>query len=188
MIRFILIVILGIVSIASTSCKTGKRNLNITKNDTTEIFKILIDSAFYRQRIPDYSALKHNNPFGDSIIIRFDSIFIRHLPTDQKFKILTQDQICSLATQCDNDSIHFCNFLEITSFKKIDTAYEISLQNQCVMPLYDKSGKPRYPKDFYKNISHFNCMFGMLCGGGIGMIFTKHADTLKGRIAGCWSD
>lgn len=74
------------------------------------------------------------------------------------------------------------------NFKKVDTTYEVSLQNQCVMPLYDKKGNPKFDKDFYKDRGNYKCMFGMMCGGGMGMTFIKQADTLKAKIDGFWSD
>ena len=171
-----------------TGCGANKTNLKVATNDTTQILRFVIDSAFYHQRLPDFSALTHNNPFGDTIIFKFDSILVGHLPSDLKYKFLTQDQICSLATQHDNDTTHFCNFLELSSFKKVDTTYEVSLQNQCVMPLYGKKGKALFDKDFNQRHNNYRCLFGYLCGGGMGMTFIKQADTLKAKVDGFWSD
>ena len=183
--------IIGILTLTlffDTGCGVDKANLKVLTNDTTKIFKFLIDSSFYHHRLPDLSALTHSNPFGDTIIFKFDSILVGHLPSDFKYKFLTQDEICSLATQHFNDTTYFCNFLELNSFKKVDTTYEVSLQNQCVMPLYDKSGKPKFDKGFYKDRGRYKCMFGMMCGGGMAMTFIKQADTLKAKINGFWSE
>jgi hypothetical protein len=186
-VRFIT-VILTFIILLDTGCGVEKANLKVATNDTTQVFKFLIDSAFYRYRLPDISRLQRNNPFGDTIIFKFDNILVGHLPSDLKFKFLTQDEICSLATQYYNDTTYFCNFLELNSFKKVDTIYEVSLQNQCVMPLYDKNGNPKFDKDFYKDIGKYKCMFGMMCDGGMGMTFIKQSDTLKAKIEGFWSD
>ena len=180
--------ILTITLLLNTGCDVDKTSLKVATNDTTQVFKFVIDSAFYRQRLPDFNSLQSNNPFGDTIIFKFDSILVGHLPRDLKYKFLTQDEICSLATQHYNDTTYFCNFLELNSFKKVDTVYEVSLQNQCVMPLYDKNGNPKFDKDFYKDREKYKCMFGMMCGGGIGMTIIKQADTLKAKIDGFWSD
>jgi len=96
-----------------SSCGIDKTILNVARNDTTQIFSTLIDSAFYKQRLPNFNSLQKNNPFGDTIIFKFDSILIGHLPESFKFKILTNQQICSLATQHQNEKTYFCNFLEI---------------------------------------------------------------------------
>jgi hypothetical protein len=186
--RTLSIIILTLTFLVDTGCSVDNTNLKVAKNDTTEVLKILIDSAFYHERLPDFSALTRNNPFGDTIIFKFDSILVGHLPTNAKFKLLTQDQICSLATQHYNDTTYFCNFLILNSFKKVDTTYEVSLQNQCVMPLFGKNGKPRFDNDFMKRHNYSTCMFGMMCGGGMGMVFIKQADTLKAKIDGSWSD
>ena len=183
----ILLITLTFSLLLGIGCKAEKPDSKVSKNDTTDIIKILIDSAFYRQkRIPDFSRLTKNNPFGDTIIFKFDSVLLGHLP--KQFKVLTQDEICSLATQYYNDTSKFCNFLELNSFKKLDTTYEISLQNQCVMPLYDRNGKPIFRNDFYKDSVKYKCMFGMLCGGGILMSFKKQGDTFLSKVEGRWSN
>ena len=184
----LVIVILTFIALYDTGCGLDKSVATESKNDTTQILKTLIDSAFYRQRLPDFSSLKRNNPFGDSIIFKFDSDLIGHLPTDQKFKILTEDQICLLATQHYNDTTLFCNFLALNNFKKTDSTFKVSLRNECITPLFDKKGNPRFGKDFYKDRLTYKCLFGFLCGGGIHMTFNKQGDTLKGHISGFSSD
>lgn len=182
------ILVLAITLFIDIGCHTDSTNSTVTKNDTTEVFKTLLDSAFYRKRLPDLSSLKRNNPFGDTIIFKFNSILIGHLPLGFKFKMLTQDDICTLATQYYNDTTYFCNFLELNSFKMVDTTYEVNLQNRCVVPLFDKNGKRRFDKAFYKNHAAVKCMFGFMCGGGLSMTFTRQADTLHAKINGFWPD
>jgi len=184
----LLIVALALTLLYGTSCGIDRSSVTHSKNDTAQILKILIDSAFYRQRLPDFGRLKRNNPFGDSIIFKFDSNLNGHLPTGQKFKFLTEDQICLLATQYYNDTTFFCNFLELNNFKKSDSTFEVSLRSECITPLFDKNGNPRFAKDFYKDRVTYKCLFGFLCGGGIHMTFNKQADTLKGIINGFSSD
>lgn len=174
--------------VIGASCRNDKPNPIVTKNDTTQVLKILIDSAFYRENLPSFSSLYRNNPFGDTIIIKFDPILVGHLPTHLKYKFLTEDEICSLATQHLSDAYEFCTFINLNSFEKVDSTYEINIQNECVMPLFKKNGKPRFDKDFYKNTGTFKCWFGLLCGGGMAMTFIKQADTLKAKIDGFWSD
>jgi hypothetical protein len=152
-----------------------------------------MDSAFYRYNLPDLSALTRNNPFGDTIIFikEIDSSgtdISRYFPKDLKIKFLSQSEICSLAISLRTDSTHFPNFLVITSFKKVDSTYEVYLQNTCVMPRFDKNGHHLYKKGKLEGIDTLPCIFGFLCGGGIGMTFTKRSDTLQSRITGRWSD
>lgn len=158
--------------------------------------RLLLDSAFYRHNLPDITSLTRNNPFGDTIIFRNeiyqgDTNISRYFPKslgDINLKFLTQQQICSLAIGLLNDTTYFPNFLEIRSFKKVDTTYEVYLQNTCVIPQFDKDGHHLYKKGKLSGIDTLPCIFGMLCGGGIGMTFTKKGDTLQSRITGRWSD
>lgn len=53
------------------------------------------------------------------------------------------------------------------------------------MPLYDKEGKKLFENDTYYNNK---CIFGMMCGGGMGVIIYKENDTLKIRKETSWSD
>ncbi len=155
--------------------------------------RLLIDSAFYRDKLPDISALTKNNPFGDTVIFRNEiyhgeANISKYFPKDLKLKFLKQSEICSLAINLRNDSTDFPNFLEIRSFKKVDTTYEVYLQNTCVIPQFDRNGHHLYNKRKLEGIDTLPCIFGMLCGGGISMTFTKHGDTLKSKISGRWSD
>ena len=168
----------------------------VSESDTTKVMKLLLDSAFYRHNLPDISALTQHNPFGDTILIcneiyQGDSNIARYFPValpNIKLKFLKQSQICSLAIQFQNDTTFFPNFLEIRGFKKIDTTYQVYLQNTCVIPFFDKNGHHLYKKGKLEGIDTLPCIFGLLCGGGIGMTFTKKGDTIQSKITGRWSD
>ena len=67
--RTLSIIILTLTFLVDTGCSVDNTNLKVAKNDTTEVLRILIDSAFYHERLPDFSALTRNNPFGDTIIL-----------------------------------------------------------------------------------------------------------------------
>jgi len=171
-----------------TGCNVDNTNSKIVKNDTTDILKILIDSALYHERLPDFGFLTRNNPFGDTIIFKFDSILVGHLPTNLKYKLLTQDEICSLARLHCYDANHSCSFLKLDSFKKVDSTYKVFLQNQCVMPLFDKNGKQLFDSAFMQRHNYSKCTSGGLCGGGMSMTFVMQVDTVKAKIEGFWSD
>jgi hypothetical protein len=168
----------------------------VANNDTAKIMRLLLDSAFYRHNLPDITTLTRNNPFGDTIIFRNeiyqgDTNISRYFSKDLKdihLKFLSQSQICSLATSLRNDTADLPNFLELRSFKKVDTNYEVYLQNTCVIPQFDRNGHHLYKKGEIEGIETLPCIFGMMCGGGIGMIFTKKGDSLQSKITGRWSD
>ena len=183
----------SLFSFASCSDNSSLMGPKVNESYTIKIMRLLIDSAFYRDELPGLSALTKNNLFGDTVIFRDeiyrgDTNISRYFPKDLKIKFLRQSQICSLATNLRNDSTYFPNFLEIRSFKKVDTTYEVYLQTTCVMPQFDKNGHHLYNKGKLEGIDTLPCIFGMLCGGGIGMTFTKQGDTLKSVITGRWSD
>ena len=169
----LLITILTCTILFDTGCGVESTDMKVAKNDTTNILKILLDSAFYRQRLPNFSNLKLNNPFGDTIIFKFDSILVGNLPTDLKFKLLTQDQICSLATQSYNNQKSFCNFLELNNFQKTDTTYKVRMETHCLEVVVDRIGKA-------------TCLTEKYCNGGIEMTFFIRADSLKSEPASFW--
>lgn len=147
-------VVAFLLALASCSDRTSLTKVAVSESDTVTIMRLLIDSAFYKYNLPDISALTRNNPFGNTIIFRNeiyqgDSNISRYFPNDLhniKLKFLTQSQICSLATVLRSDTGYFPNFLEIRSFKKINTTYEAYLRNTCVMPQFDKRGQHLYKK------------------------------------------
>ena len=141
--------ILFISTVVFLSCQSNHQKTNIVKdiNDTSRVLRILLDSAIIGHHIPDKSHLYKNNPFGDSIILADDSILKIFLPQVDtlKFKLLTRDQICHLATINQDTFNFFPNFLILQHFKKNQSTYTVTLRNTCVIPMYNKNGKP-YPK------------------------------------------
>jgi|GEM_PF-2942596 len=161
------------------------------RNDTTEVIRLLIDSTFYRYNLPGINRLTKNSPFRDTIILckgvyKGDTTILKYFSQSKngiKFKLLTYSEICSLATSLETDTTLFPYFLEVRSFENVDTAYEVYIQSTCVIPRFDKYGHRRLAGS-----EASKCIFGMLCGGGISMIFTKQGDTLKAKLDGRWSD
>ena len=60
--RFI-ISILTFIFLFDTGCGVDKTNLKIATNDTTQVFKFIFDSIFYKQRLPEFNNLIHNEHF-----------------------------------------------------------------------------------------------------------------------------
>ena len=174
------------------ACSRDRQNFNtenkIIPNDTDEVFRLLFDSAFNGHYLPDKDFLINNNPFSDSIIFQFDSLFIKRIPFNDslKIKILTENQICELATQISNprEGNSFPNFLKLLSFQKTDSIFEVELQNTCVHPNFDIYGKP-YLKYFTLKSK---CTFGFLCGGGIYVLILKTNSSMKVKTISMWYD
>ncbi len=169
---------------------------NVPESDTVKIMRLLLDSAFYRQNLTSISNLTRNSPFGDTVIFRNeiyqgDTNISRYFPKNingLNLKFLSQSQICSLAIALRNDTAQFPEFLELRNFKKVDTTYEVYLRSTCVIPQFDKEGHHLYKKGKLEGIDTLPCIFGMMCGGGISMTFTKQGDSLQSKIIGRSSD
>ena len=185
-----------LLTLFSCGDNTSLIKADVPESDTLKIIRLLLDSAFYRQNLTSISDLTRNGPFGDTVIFRNeiyqgDTNISRYFPKDMRginLKFLSQSQICSLAITFRNDTAQFPDFLELRSFKKVDTIYEVSLRSTCVIPQFDKEGHHLYKKGKHEGIDTLPCIFGMMCGGGIGMTFTKQGDTLQSKITGRWSD
>ncbi len=112
----------------NNSCNNNNTEVSNSQNDTIKVLKILIDSTFKLPRLADVHLLYKNNPFGDRVIVRSDTLLNLNLPIAYKFKFLTQDSICKLAEQY-KDSTDFPNYLEFEVIKKSDSTYEASIIN-----------------------------------------------------------
>ncbi len=137
--------------------------------------------------MPGYGELQRSSPFGDTIIFKTDSILSGYLPESLNgfhFKFLTRDQICDLATIHYTDTTDFPNFFQLNRFQKHDSTYDIALQVTCVLPMFDKNGERLFADD----MTNYKRMFGLLCGGGIGVIVYKDNDMLQIRKKSSWSD
>lgn len=182
-----LYLVLMLTVLSTISCSTNSTTSMKPMNDTTAALSLLLNNDFLSRHMPGYGGLQRPSPFGDTIIFRTDSIINGHLPESINgfhFKFLTTDQICDLATAHYTDTTDFPNFFELNRFQRRDSTYDIALQVTCVMPMYDRNGK----KLFANDTSTYKCMFGMLCGGGIGVTVYKEHDTLRIRRESSWSD
>ncbi len=186
--RLLLHILILIALSKITACSESALPSIVHKNDTSEIFRLLFKKDFLSRNMPGFGSLQKRNIYGDTILFEFDSIFIGHLPNSINgfnFKFLTKGKICEMASFHYNDSMEFPYFFHLNDFKKIDGAYEISLQVTCVIPLYDKYGKLISSID---SSTTNKCIFGMMCGGGIGVIAYKEGDIIRIKKEGSWSD
>jgi hypothetical protein len=185
--RFQFYLLLTLILLSTISCRTKPTTSTSPTNDTTAALSLLLNKDFLGRHMPGYGALQRPSPFGDTIIFMTDSIIVEHLPESIngfRFKFLTQAQICDLATTHYTDTTDFPNFFQLNRFQKQDSTYDIALQVTCVLPMYDKNGK----KLFASDTTNYKCMFGMLCGGGIGVTVYKDNDTLNIKRESSWSD
>ena len=171
-----------------SGCTTKSLNLKTSDSDTTKALNLLLEKDFLARNMPGYGGLQKPNPFGDTIIFLKDSIVSHYLKNNTNgfhFKFLTQAEICEQAIFYNSDTTGFPNFFELKRFQKLDSTYDIALKVTCVLPLYGKDGKKILDIGTFKNN---RCIFGMMCGGGIGVTVYKNNDTLKIRKETSWSD
>jgi hypothetical protein len=149
------------------------------ENDTLEVFRILFDSTLVGH-LEENSDLFRNNPFGDSIIVLFDSLFLKTSPCHDslKFKILSETEICNLATKCSDQDKLCPEFLNLRLFQKTSAGYEIDLRITCVGSNY-RNGK-RFINPITGELSDScKCHFGYMCGRSIQMTFEKTKERLS---------
>ncbi len=161
--------------------------INPALNDTTEVLRILIDSGLIGHHLIDQQYLHRDNPFGDSIIFLYDDLVVNHMPVfdTMKFKFLTEDQICDVATRLSWERKWFPTYLILANFEKADTIYRVALESAGVFAWFDKNGKPlrdaRTGK-LYKDTA--KCFFPG--SGGFGMRINMNNDTPKAEVTSHW--
>lgn len=178
--------LVALVAFVRSGCEPELPRTVPVLNDTTAALSLLLNEKLLAENMPDFGALRMPGPLGDTIIFKTDSVIIRYLPdslTGFHFKFLTEDEICNLATIYYADTIRFPNFLQLSRFEKRDRSYDISLQVTCVIPAHAIARR--------KGFTHRKgapCIFGMLCGGGMGVTVFREHNTLKIIRASTWSD
>jgi hypothetical protein len=159
-----------------TSCKEVQENNSVIKtDDTTEAFTIILDSAFTGGHFNIQNFI--NYKFNDSIIFVDDRLVHGKLPNldKLKFKLLTRDSICSLATINQTNSLRFPDILTVPIFRKTNSGYQIMLESQCVIPLYDKMGKLKYSAN---TDTTEKCWYRFLCTSSISMTLIYRNDSI----------
>ena len=118
------------------SCKDSNEKLIQPKNDTTKVIELALRTAFYHQNLPEIDLLFYPSHFKDSILFTSDSLALVNLPSKVDsvfFKILTQNQICSII-RADSNIAKVPNYLYISAFEKSDNGYYINIQNRSCLP------------------------------------------------------
>ena len=161
----------------STSPTSSESRANVPVNDTVAVFRKLLDANFLGRNMPGYGGLQKRTRYADTIIFQKEDVLTQHIPADIngfKFKFMTKDEICKAATSLNKDSL-FPDFLQLRHFQKRDSVFEIGLQATCVSP--ERVGTK--PKD---------CIYGLLCGGGVAVKIFRENDSLKIQKTSSWSD
>ncbi len=100
---------------------------NLPTNDTTEVIKMCIKKAFYKNTLPDLSFATRKYKFGDSILLTSERLPLRYLPVNVdsiKFKIMKRSEIRSLLL-ADSNWERQPNYLCINNFEKTNDKYEV---------------------------------------------------------------
>ncbi len=143
-------------------------------NDTAQIMRLVMDTCQTRDGLPDAEYLGKNNPFGDSVIMCNEGWTIDwsvYFPRTWKVKLLDKAAICTLAAK---DPEAFAYILEIQSFKKTDSTYEMALRNTCVFFPFRNMVKTRRNA----RVNRDSCVLGFRCGGTLFMGFKKAGDRM----------
>lgn len=163
-----------------SGCSRPKTNLVISRNDTSEVIRLLLDSTLYLPRLMDMSLLFKNNPFGDSVIVVRDSIIVNHAPKGINFIFLTQDEICALAERYKNETSSFANYLKLDYHEENDSVFEASIANFQIERIYYDNIQESKNQRTANNLRTFTCLDQL--GSEIYMSFTKRNNTITSRV------
>src|SRR5258706_1780381 len=120
-----------IILIVFTSCNNSYITTIQSKNDTTKILVLALRTAFYHQNLPGISSLRNPYYSNDSILFTTTALSLKALPENidsLKFKILPQDEICSMI-RADSNLEKIRNYLSIRVFEKTDSGYNVGVQS-----------------------------------------------------------
>ena len=176
------------------SCKQNETLPIPSTNDTTEILKFAIRTAFDRSRMPSSGSLlkgtltsPKGGYWGDTILFKIDSFSAKYMPSQIDsfiFKKLTMDEICSLLTNLQLPETPLT--LELSRFEKIDSSYDVFLNTYPYSPQFDRAGNHLYIKGKLQGLDTLKCI-SWGGGGGIYLRITKKGDSLYSQIMGCSS-
>ncbi len=141
---------------------------NKKKDDTTVALKILLDSAFYKQRLATVARVDPSDLLSDTIIFKRNNSLIHHLPKNLRYKLLSEDEMCELM------AIHkltYLQFLEL-EFVKNGTGYKTSIGTHCM-----SKGIMKTEPD---EVSHPFCEREKYCNAVLYMYVTKKGNNLIG--------
>ncbi|MFI5163392.1 MAG: hypothetical protein ACHQHN_19085 [Sphingobacteriales bacterium] len=110
-----------------TACRSGVNS--VKKDDTTVVLQILLDSAFYKNRLAAAAQSNPSDPLTDTIIFMQNDILTRHLPKTLPNRQLTEDEMCKLMVTHQTNHLQF---LELDEFIKSPNGYRTALGTHCM--------------------------------------------------------
>lgn len=118
------------------SCGDKVTEVKRSDNDTLKILRVALQQGCLDKFMPSASSLKRHYRFGDSILLTSDILPLNILPSaieNQKFKILTKQQICSMIV-ADRSMTELPNYLSLSRIEKSDTGYYIQVRSLSCLP------------------------------------------------------
>jgi len=113
------------------ACQSNAPVVINQENDTSSVLKTVIGEGISDRHMPSADPLTYQYKFGDSILLTSIVLPLDMLPSDignQKFKILTQSEICTLIKK-DSNLTKVPNYLLLNRFEKSDTGYYVELRS-----------------------------------------------------------
>jgi hypothetical protein len=129
------LLIISILLAVFVRCRNNPTKLIEPINDTAEVIKFAIKTAFQRGNLSEIPALYHGHLFNDSILLETDSIPDRLFPIhvdSMIFKKANGLQIAQLMHSYNIDSLPNCLF--ICCFEKTDSFYHLHILNRSYAP------------------------------------------------------
>jgi hypothetical protein len=140
------------------SCQYKTDNIQHHESDTMAILKATLKESITTRYMPGAPPLKRKYHFGDSILLTSESIPLDLLPSsvdEQNFKILPQEQICSMI-KADSNLTERPNYLNVRKFEKSDTGYYIMVQSSSCLPFGGGGNLELYFKKINDSLSIIN--------------------------------
>lgn len=166
------------------SCKHQEtKPLSNVINDTTEVLRVLLDTAVNQGALFDNRKLKSYPLFIDTVVFETNpslSLNIIDAIQGKKYKALTEEQICSVVSANFNrnsSDTYQMNYLKIKRFFKIKEAYFVELHNALLTP-------PQYIADLHPE--NKDCITHDAFNSGIIMLFTRKGQSFEGKITENW--
>lgn len=166
------------------SCKHQEtKPVSIILNDTTEVLRVLLDTAINNGALLGNASLKDHPLFTDTIIFETNPALSRNIVDaiqGQKYKALSEEQICSFVTANFNrqsTDTYQMNYLKIKRFFKMEGAYFVELHNALLTP-------PQFMADLHPE--NKACITHEAFNSGIMMIFTRKSQSFEGKITNNW--
>ena len=163
-----IIIFISVAVIAfSGACRSSARS--VRENDTSAVLHILLDSAFYNNRLSTAAQLSPSDPLKDTIIIERASILNQYLSKNLPHKLLSEAEMCAYMAKHQLSNLQF---IELGEFVKISNGYQTALGTHCMW-----RGTSRTEPEGILSVS---CEREKYCNAVFSMVITKKANSFTG--------